>query len=92
MDLEKEILKDLSKEVQESIDSSMAYYLMMRYWQDQGWTPVKLSTLRDREHAVDITMWLQENGFFDTVNYYRDGREFLFERAEDATMFIMRWA
>ena len=91
MDLEKEILKDLSKEFQESVDYSAAYYLMMKYWEGQGWAPVTLSTLQDQQHAVDITLWLTDNGFKDTVNYYRDGREFLFERKEDATMFILRW-
>lgn len=92
MDLERDILQDLSKEVADSIDSSLLYHIMSKYWEEQGWTKVTLSKLQDNRHAVDITVWLQENGFFDTVNYYRDGREFLFEREEDATMFIMRWA
>lgn len=92
MDLEKLILEDLGKEVAESIDNSLLYHIMSKYWEEQGWTKVVLSTLQDQRHAVDITMWLDENGFFDSVNYYRNGREFLFERAEDAIMFIMRWA
>ena len=92
LNLEKEILKDLSKEVADSIDSSLLYHIMSKYWEEQGWTKVTLSKLQDNNHAVDITYWLQENGFFDTVNYYREGREFLFERAEDATAFILRWA
>ncbi len=91
MDLEKEILKELTKEVADSIDNSLLYHIMSKYWEEQGWTKVTLPTLQDQRHAVDITMWLQENGFFDTVNYYRDGREFIFERKEDATMFILRW-
>lgn len=92
MDLEKEILKDLSKEVADSIDSSLMYHLMSKYWEEQGWTKVTLSRLQDNNHAVDITMWLADNGFKDSVNYYREGREFIFERKEDATMFILRWA
>ena len=91
MDLEKQVLKELSQEFQAAMDSGTAYYVMMQYWEIQGWTPVTLSRLQDNNHAVDITMWLADNGFKDAVNYYRDGRKFLFERAEDATAFIMRW-
>lgn len=91
MDLEKEILKELGKEVADSIDRSLLYHLMSKYWEEQGWTKVKLSTLQDNYHAVDITVWLDEQGLKDEEHYYRDGREFLFRDAETATMFIMRW-
>lgn len=92
MDLEREILDNLSKEVADSIDNSLLYHIMSKYWEEQGWTKVTLSRYQDNRHAVDITLWLEANGFLDTVNYYRDGREFIFERAEDATAFILRWA
>lgn len=92
MDLEQEILRELNEELNKSVDEGIMYYLMMKYWEEQGWTPVKLSRLQDNRHAVDITMWLADNGFKDSVNYYRDGRDFVFERAEDATAFILRWA
>ena len=91
LNLEEAILQAHEDEVRASIDESTMYYFCMRYWYEQGWTKVKLSRLQDNNHAVDITMWLSENGFFDTVNYYRNGRNFIFERAEDATAFIMRW-
>lgn len=91
MELEKEILKELSKEVAESIDRSLLYHIMSKYWEERGWTPVKLSRFQDNYHAVDITLWLDEQGLKDEEHYYRDGREFLFRDAETATMFIMRW-
>ena len=91
LNLQAEILKEHSEAISKEIDRSLLYHIMSKYWEEQGWTKVKLSRLQDNNHAVDITIWLQENGFFDTVNYYRDGREFLFERAEDATAFILRW-
>ncbi len=91
MDLEKEILKELSKEVADSIDRSLLYHIMSKYWEEQGWTKVKLSTLQDNRHAVDITLWLDEQGLKDEEHYYRDGREFLFRDAKHATMFILRW-
>ena len=92
LNLEEAILQAHEDEFKQSVDESTMYYLMMKYWEEQGWTQVKLSRLQDNNHAVDITHWLQANGFIDTVNYYRDGREFVFERAEDATAFILRWA
>lgn len=91
-DIQEAVLEDLNRELQESIDYSSAYYLMMCYWEGQGWTRVELSKLQDNEHAVDITDWLFENGFRDTVNYYREGRKFLFMHAKDATAFTLRWA
>lgn len=90
--LQAEILREHSEAISKEIDSSLLYYLMMKYWEEQGWTPVKLSRLQDNNHAVDITMWMGEQGLKDQDDYYRDGREFLFKEAEHATMFIMRWA
>lgn len=92
MDLEKEILKELSQEVATAIDDALLYHIMMKYWEEQRWTKVKLSTLQDNHHAVDITYWLAEQGLKDKDDYYCDGREFLFREAETATLFIMRWA
>lgn len=93
MDLEREILKDLESEwTKESNYHMYVWFQMFHLEREEGWTKVEISKLRDQQHAVDITMWLHDNGFKETVNYYRDGREFLFERAEDATMFTLRWA
>lgn len=92
LNIQAEILREHAEEISKDIDRSLLYSLMMKYWEEQGWTKVTLSRLQDNRHAVDITLWLADNGFKDEVNYYRDGREFIFERAEDATMFILRWA
>jgi len=54
----------------------------------QGWTCVSISRFQDNNHAVDITMWLEEN----VKNYERNGRDFIFENSKDATMFILRWS
>ena len=91
MELEQAILADLSKEMADSIDNSLLYHIMSKYWEEQGWTKVKLSRFQDNYHAVDITLWLDSQGLKDEEHYYRDGREFLFRDAEIATMFIMRW-
>ena len=88
MDLEREILADLNREWnRESNHHMMIWFKMYHLEHEEGWTRVEISKLQDNRHAVDITMWLLDNGLREDVNYYRDGREFLFERAEDATFF-----
>lgn len=86
------ILDELGKEIQDSIDSEVTYYLMADYWQTQGWTAVELSRLQDNNHAVDITLWLEEQGLKDKDDYYRLGRKFVFRDPETATLFILKWA
>ena len=86
------ILEDLGRQIQESIDDKMSYAFMMMYWKEQGWTTVKLSRFQDNEHAVDITWWLAEQDLRDTVDYYREGAEFVFASEKIATMFALRWA
>ena len=93
MDLEREIAADLNREWnKESNHHMMIWFAMYHLEKDEGWTRVEISKLQDNRHAVDITMWLHDNGLKETENYYRDGREFLFKRAEDATVFTLRWA
>ena len=92
LNLQEAILQAHEDEFRQSSDYSAMYYLMMKYWEEQGWTKVEISKIQDNNHAVDITMWLHDNGFKEGVNYYRDGREFLFKRSEDATVFTLRWA
>jgi hypothetical protein len=53
-----------------------------------GWTQVMLSRLQDNRHAIDITYWLEEHC---QGAYEREGRNFLFEDSQDATMFALRW-
>lgn len=92
LDLQAEILREHSEAISKEIESSLMNYLMMKYWEEQGWIPVKLSRFQDNRHAVDITYWLDEQGFKEKDDYYRDGREFLFRESKHATLFIMRWA
>lgn len=91
--LEDSIKEDLGRQIQESIDDKMSYGFMMKYWQTiGGWTTVKLSKFQDNKHAVDITDWLFDNDLRDTVDYYREGAEFVFASEKIATLFALRWA
>ena len=53
-----------------------------------GWTRVMLDRLTDNNHAIDITIWLEEN---IKHPFERHGRDFIFENERDAAMFILRW-
>ena len=90
--LEKIILKDMGDEFAKHVDEEMAYYLQFKYWESQGWTKIDIPKFQDNEHAVDITYWLDENHYVDRVNYYREGREFIFRDPEMAMVFALRWA
>ena len=85
------LIEGLSRQMQYAIDDEMSYAFMMMYWKEQGWTTVKLSRFQDNEHAVDITDWLFDNDLRDTVDYYREGAEFVFASEKIATMFALRW-
>jgi len=90
--LEKAVLADLDNEITKSINDEMRYYLMMQYYAGvENWTKVTLDKLQDNRHAVDITYWLEEQGFVDKEDYYRDGREFIFLNPKHATLFTLRW-
>lgn len=90
--LEESLMEDLGRQIQYAIDDKMSYAFMMMYWKERGWTTVKLSRFQDNKHAVDITDWLFDNDLRDTVDYYREGAEFVFASKKIATMFILRWA
>lgn len=90
--LEQAVIKDMGKEFEKSFNAEMSYWVELKYWESQGWTYVMLPKLQDNRHAVDITYWLEKNGYVDRENYYRDGREFVFRDPEMATAFVLRWA
>ena len=91
-DLETAVLKDIEKEFDRSVNASLAYWVELKYWESQGWAHFMLPKLQDNLHAVDITYWLENNGYVDRENYYRDGREFVFRDPEMATAFVLKWA
>ena len=82
--LQDQILTDIAKRMQVSIDQEVMWSMLKA----QGWTCVSISRLQDNNHAVDITMWLEENV---KNTYERRGRDFIFENSKDAVNFILRW-
>ena len=82
--LQDQILTDIAKEMQTNIDREILWGMLKGI----GWTRVMLDRLQDNKHAIDITLWLEEN---IKNPFERNGRDFLFEDSKDATMFILKW-
>lgn len=82
--LEMQIIEEKAKEIQSDIDREVLWSMLTQ----MGWIRVMLDRFTDNNHAIDITLWLEDNC---QGNYERHGRDFLFERPEDAIMFILKW-
>jgi hypothetical protein len=84
MTLEEEMIAKAGKEMANEIDREVLWGML----QNIGWKRVMLNRLQDNNHAVDITLWLEEN---IKNPFERSGRDFLFENEKDALLFILRW-
>lgn len=82
--LEQEILEAKAKEMQIEMDREILWGML----ESMGWTRVMLDRLQDNNHAIDITVWLEEN---IKNPFERNGRDFIFEQEKDASMFILKW-
>lgn len=84
MNLEEQITADLSKQMADSIDLQIIFMML----KEDGWTSFSISRFQDNHHAIDITLWLEEN---TKEEYLRDGRHFIFKDSKDAMLFMLRW-
>jgi hypothetical protein len=82
--LQDEIMTGIAKRMSDEIDREVLWGMLKGI----GWTRVMLDRFQDNNHAVDITLWLEEN---IKNPFERNGRDFIFEDSKDATMFILRW-
>jgi hypothetical protein len=83
-DLQEQIINNLGNEMAREIDREVLWGML----EGIGWTRVMLTRLQDNTHAVDITLWLEEN---IKNSFERNGRDFIFENDKDAVLFILRW-
>jgi hypothetical protein len=84
MTLEEEMIEKASVQMAREIDREILWGML----KEIGWTRVMLDRLQDNKHAIDITYWLEANCKFA---FERNGRDFIFESKQDATLFILRW-
>ena len=84
MTLEEEIINKAGVAMAREIDREVLWGML----QGIGWTRVMITRLTDNNHAVDIRHWLALN----TKKCYEwHGRDFIFEDAQDANWFVLRW-
>lgn len=82
--VEDAIADSLAIILQEEIDWELMTDMMIAV----GWTKVVLGRFKDRYHSVDVQLWLDAN----CKGHYRNrGSTFMFQKAEEAEWFSLRW-
>jgi len=82
--LEEQYVDEAAMRMATEIDREILWGMLIT----MGWHRVLLPRFIDNKHAVDISIWLEEN----VKNpYERKGADFLFSDSKDATLFILRW-
>jgi hypothetical protein len=82
--LEQEIINKASVTMAREIDREVLWGML----QGIGWTRVMITRLTDNNHAIDIRHWLALN---TKKSYEWHNRDFIFEDAQDANWFILKW-
>jgi hypothetical protein len=84
-DIENDMMKQGARRMAEDIDREVLWGMLIGL----GWKRHLLDRLKDNNHAVDISYWLDENC---RGAYERNGRDFIFEDERDYLMFVLTWA
>ena len=82
--LEEQITAELATKMQSEMDREILWGMLVKI----GWTRVLLPRFDNREHAVDVLEWVEQNC---KNPYERKGNEFIFENDQDAVNFILKW-
>jgi hypothetical protein len=84
MNLEEEIAQEISKAYNHSIDFELLTGILIAC----GWHVVKLPSLLNRKHSIDILEWCEEHC---RGKYQHNGSTFVFEDQGDAVNFVLKW-
>jgi hypothetical protein len=85
MNLQKQILEHMSREMSRSMDWEIIADVMCR----MGWHLIELGCYTDNHHAIDIREWVAENC---SGEHRSNGASWLFKDQADAVLFKLRWA
>lgn len=85
INIEDEMMKQAARRMAEDIDREVLWGMLIGL----GWKRHLLDRLKDNNHAVDISYWLDKNC---RGAYERNGRDFIFEDERDYLMFVLTWA
>lgn len=79
---------DLHEQAAKILAEEIDWELMCDMMVAVGWTKVELARFKDRHHSIDIKLWLDEN----CCGHYKNrGSTFMFQKAEEAEWFSLRW-
>jgi hypothetical protein len=85
MNLEEQILADLSHEINDGMNCTWNWYMSVDRYKLQGWTHLVISS--DHKNKT-VANWLTDLG----AEFKYEGPEFLINDSEIATMVALRWA
>jgi hypothetical protein len=85
MNIEEQILEELSEKMCSSIDFEILSDVLISTC---GWHRVDLERFTDNKNAVDITNWCHQK---IQGEWKRNGCHFIFEETGDAIMFTLKW-
>lgn len=83
-DLVEEAAKNCAKQIQEEID----WHIITDMLVGVGWTKIQFEPLRGVEEAYDISAWIKTNC---QGKVQSRGETWIFEKAEDAEWFTLKW-
>jgi len=84
-DIEKELTDSLADEIRKTIDFNLMCDIMVKL---RGFVVVEIDYSPDKKW-IDVMEWVDA---IVTGEYKEHNGTWLFEKAEDATMFRLRWA
>lgn len=85
MNLQDQIMEELSTKMQSEIDFSILADMLIK---SCGWKKVVLTRFFSRKHSVDILMWCEEH---IKHPFEHRGSTFVFENEGDAVNFTLKW-
>jgi hypothetical protein len=94
MNIEEEISASLAEQIAKEIDNEILDTIMISLLTKEGWTATNIGpeqSLLSPKHVwyTDTAEWLHLNA---TGDYKLLRGKWLFERQEDAVMFVLRWS
>lgn len=87
IDLEQEVLQDLSDQFAKHFDASFTRTIEMDHLIKQGWHKVEIDRVRSAEYAIEIAQWAEEN----CGRHMNHWTTFIFKDSQDAVLFKLKW-
>lgn len=87
--LEDEMLLNAARQLAKDVDDELVWTILVKDCKLKGWHSASITRFTDNKHAIDITIWIEEN---IKGAHHRNGRHFIFEDYKDASWFLLKWS